>query len=206
MNSKIPQKRMLLYLLVAGCIPFLFVLIGLMSHLSELDELQDSLQRVQAVALARDKKQALNNIVRSHYRDADHFYIDKQLETTSLLEPEIEAVQKILQHKNAAEDEQIKKRLEQLTSGNTMSFSEGVVQTYPDFQETTETLVHPVEVNSTDLSKILSKVEGIDIGSFTPGPNRPQLIILDFKLERKKNIDKNEVFLLNMKLLKREFL
>lgn len=206
MNSKIPQTRILLYLLIAGCIPFLFVLIALLARLGELDDLQDSLQRVQTAALARDKKQALNNMVSSHYHDADHFYIDKQLETISLLEPEIEALQKILQHKNAAEDEQIKRRLEQLTAGNAMAFSEGVVQTYPDFQETTETLVHPVEVNASDLQKILAKVEGIDIGTAAPGPNRPQLIVLDFKLERKKNIDKNEVFLLNMKLLKREFL
>ncbi len=206
MNSKIPQKRMLLYILAAGLIPFLCVLVGLVASLSEMDEVQNSLQGVQAVALGREKKQALNNMVRSHFRDADHFYIDKQLETITLLEPEIDALQKILEHKNAAEDEQIKKRLEQLTSANSMSFSEGVVQTYPDFQETTETLVHPVEINTSDLQNVLAKVEGIDIGTYTPGPNRPQLIVLDLKLERKKSIDKNEVYQLNMKLLKREFL
>lgn len=100
-----------------------------------------------------------------------------------------------------------KKRLEFLTgTSNDLTFTEGVVQSNPIFQETTETLVHPVEIDTKDLRTILAKIEGTTIGNETPSPNRPQLIILDFKLEKKHVTDKNEVFLLNLKLLKREFL
>lgn len=207
MLKNIPLPRAVLYLVLLGFIPFIFVGLLFISQNNHLEELQGMIQNVQHQAFVKEKRQALNLAVRQHFKDADHFYIDKYLETLVFLEPEVEILQKIAADKNFNDDERIKKRLEFLTSqNNTLVFSEGVVQSFPLFQETNETLVHPVEVNATDIQKVLSRIEGISIGSFTPGPHRPQLIITEFKLDKKKINDKNEVFLLNLKLLKREFL
>lgn len=207
MLQNIPFQRMLIYVMVLCLIPFLFVLLQFYAKLGSINDLEARLDRVQHLALVQEKRQANNISVINHFKDADHFYIDKHLETLIFLEPEIEALQKIVNHKNLPEDEIIKKRLELLTGGgNSLKFSEGVVQTFPQFQETAETLIHPVEINVTDLQKILTRVEGISIGAFDPPPNRPQLIVLEFKLDKKRAADKNEVFILNMKLLKREFL
>lgn len=206
MFPSISQSRMLLYFFLISLLPIFIACIILWSQLSEMDELAYSLEGMQQTATMKERKQAQNMAVRNHFHDADHFYIDKNLETLTFLEPEIEGLQKLLTNKNLADDDAIKKRLELLTGpGNSMIFSEGVVQSSPLFQETTETLVHPVEINNSDLQKILAKIEGINIGSYTPGPNRPQLIILDFKLDKKNTSEKNEVFVLNLKLLKREF-
>lgn len=207
MLQGIPFQRALLYAMILCLIPLFFALGNFYSKLNSLDTLEAKLEQVQHLALVQEKRQANNITIINHYRDADHFYIDKNLETLTFLEPEVEALQKIVSHKNFPDDETIKKRLEFLTGpGNSLRFTEGVVQTFPQFQETTETLVHPVEVNIADLQKILARVEGLEIGSNKPALNRPQLIVLDFKLEKKKSLDKNEIFLLNMKLLKREFL
>lgn len=207
MFENMPKSRLLLYMLLAGLLPIIFVLFNFFAKEQNIGSLQSGLEELQEMTVLREKKQAINASVRNHYRDADHFYIDKQLETLTFLEPEIESLQKLLNNKNLAADEAIRKRLELLTGpGNVLSFSEGVVQSTPFFQETTETLVHSVEINGTDLQKLLAKIEGREIGPFTPGPNRPQLIILDFKLDRKSINEKNEVFTLNLKLLKREFL
>lgn len=207
MFQGIPFQRALLYAMALCLIPVFFVAMNFYSKKRDLSDLENRLETVQHLALVQEKRQANNLTVINHFRDADHFYIDKHLETMTFLEPEVEALQKIVNHKNFPDDETIKKRLEFLTgSGNSLRFSEGVVQTFPGFQETTETLVHPVEVNVSDLQKILARVEGVEIGPYKPALDRPQLIILDFKLEKKKSNEKNEVFLLNMKLLKREFL
>src|SRR5262249_5073493 len=143
--------------------------------------------------------------LRTHYKDSDRFYIDKQLESLTLLEPETEALQKIANQSHLIVDENVKKRLEFLTHDNHLVFSEGAVQNYPYFRETPESLVHPVEVDVEDLEDILAKIEGIEIGEYKPGPNRPQLIITDFKIDRKNVHDKNEVFNLDLKFIKREF-
>ena len=207
MLKNIPISRFVLYLFLLGLLPFVFVFFLHSSRKSDLEEIQSWIGNIQHQAFVKEKKQALNMAVRHHFRDADHFYIDKYLETLVFLEPEIEQLQKIVQDKNFADDERIKKRLELLTGeGNALVFSEGVVQTFPLFQEVSETLVHPVEVNAADIQKILARIEGVEMGKAAPGPNRPQLVITEFKLDKKKINDKNEVYLLNLKLIKREFL
>lgn len=206
MFNKISQLRLLVYFLLLGLIPFVFVFANFLSKHSRVELGIETLREMQLAAQLREKKQATNIAVCHHYGEADHFYIDKHLETLNFLENEIEGLQKIVSNKSYAEDETIKKRLEYLTTSNSLAFSEGVVQSCSLFQETTESLVHPVEISSMDVQKILAKVDGEDIGAHKPGPNRPQLIVLDFKLNKKNITEKNEVFVLNMKLLKREFL
>lgn len=207
MLKNIPLSRAILYLICLSLMPFAFIFFLFISKMNNLEELNNTIEMINHEAFMKEKKQALNLAVRQHFRDADHFYIDKYLETLVFLEPEIDTLQKIMMDKNFAEDERVKKRLEFLTTpANSLVFSEGVVQTFPMFQETTETLTHPVEVNRTDIQKILARIEGIDVGGFSPGPNRPQLVVTEFKLDKKKVNDKNEVFLLNLKLIKREFL
>lgn len=206
MLDGIPLQRLLLYILALCLLPFLFVLLHFFSVKSSIDAVEEKLNAVELLAITQEKRQAQNLTVINHFRDADHFYIDKRLESLSLLDPEVEALQKIVAHKNFTDDEEIKKRLDFLAGGgNSLRFTEGVVQTYPQFQETTETLIHPVEVNVQDVQKILSVIEGIQVGPYDPPPDRPQLIILDFKMDKKKLQDKNEVYLLNLKLLKREY-
>lgn len=207
MLSRIPLSKALLYGCLAGLLPIFIVVMLFFSQKSQLNDLESTLESIQYQAFNKEKKQALNMMVRQHFHDADHFYIDKHLETLVFLEPEIEMLQKIVNDKNFADDERIKRRLELLTTqANSLVFSEGVVQTFPLFQETVETLVHPVEINTDDLKKILAAIEGVEIGEFAPKDHRPQLLVLEFKLDKKKVYEKNEVFVLNMKLLKREFL
>lgn len=193
--------------MLLGVFPLLLIAFLMIQELSRMREIQESLTQLRYETLLKDKKQAFNVAVRRCFKDADHFYIDKHLETLVFLEPEIEGLQKILAEKNAILDEGFKKRLDFLTHGsNNLTFSEGVVQKFPFFHETLETLVHPVEINSQDLQKILARIEGVTIGPMPPGPGRPQLLITEFKLDKKKISERNEVYLLNLKLLKREFL
>ncbi len=207
MLKNIPVSRAILYILCLGMLPFVFVVFLFFSQKNDLNELNEHIELLEHQAFIKERKQALNSTIQNHFRDADHFYIDKYLETLVFLEPEIDQLQKIVQDKNFADDEKIKKRLEFLSGeANSLVFSEGVVQTFPQFQETTETLVHPVEVNSLDIKKVLAKIEGTPLGEYRAGPSRPQLLITEFRLDKKKVNDKNEVYLLNLKLIKREFL
>lgn len=187
-------------------LPSLLAALWVWSELSVVEGVRDQLENVKEHAFLKEKRQSSNQNLSTYYKDADHFYIDKQLETLTFLDPEVEALQKLTSRKNIPEDETVRRRLEKLTGPeNALSFTEGVVQNYGAFQETTETLSHPVEVSINDLYKILSRVEGVSINGEPIPEGRPQLIILDFRLNKKKSLDQNEVFQLNMKLLKREF-
>lgn len=206
MLNSIPPKRLLIYLLCAGLLPIFFAWLAFSSQLEQVNDLKQQIVNLQDQAFIRERKQTSNMAVKSHFSDVEHFYIDKYLETISLLEPETESLQGMLKNPNFPPDEAMKKRLETLVSNNHLVFTEGVVQSIPTFQEVTETLVHPVEVSTKNLQQILCMIEGIPLDGCVPPTNRPQLIILDFKIDKKKVSEKNEVFLLNLKLLKREFL
>lgn len=207
MFSNIPPQRLLIYTLVVGIIPILIIWYIISSNLNNIYGVQDRIWSLAEQAYIKEKKQASNLAIRQNYRDADHFYIDKNLETLTFLEPEIDSMKKLLNNPNYPDDEQMKKRIEQLTGPtNSLIFTEGVVQSTPIFQEVVETLVHTVEVDVKDLQSILCRIEGIAIGDCVPPPNRPQLIITDFKIDKKTVTENNQVFLLNLKLLRREFL
>lgn len=207
MTESIPKNRLVAYGLILGLIPLGIVLMNFASNLNDLSQTDQRIELIEEQILLLGQKQSVNIALMQSYKDADHFYIDKQLETLQFLEPEIESLQTAMNNKNIAEDETLKKRYEQLVgSGNSLSFSEGVVQSSPVLQEVVESLIHPVEVDVDNLKEVLAKIEGVEIGSYGPGPNRPQLIITDFKIDKKNAIDKNEVFQLNLKLLKREYL
>ncbi len=206
MFSTIPPKRLLIYILAAGVLPVLLVWYTIASQLHKTESLQSQILELEELSFLKERKQTSNIQVRAYFRDADHFYIDKYLETLTFLEPEIESMKKLLNNPNYPDDDLVKKRIEQLSGpGNSMIFTEGVVQSTPLFQEVTETLVHSVEVDVNDLKTILCRIEGIPLGPCVPPPNRPQLIITEFKIDRNTVSDKNEIYQLNLKLLKREF-
>ena len=207
MFSTIPPQRLLIYILVAAILPVLFAWYTIASNLHHTEELQSRIWQLQELSSIKEKKQISNMAVRSYFRDADHFYIDKHLETLTFLEPEIDSMRKLLNNPDYPDDDLVKKRIEHLSGpANSMIFTEGVVQSTPLFQEVTETLVHPVEVDVNDLKTILCRIEGVPLGgTCVPIPNRPQLIITDFKIDRTTVSEKNEIYQLNLKLLKREF-
>lgn len=205
--QNIPLTRGLLYVIGVGLLPFCFLFFQFSSKEEGIQELQERITDLQNQVMLKEGKQALNIAVRQHFKDADHFYIDKQVESLNFLEPELQVLQESTKDKNFTDDERVKKRIEFLSGpSNSLQFSEGVVQNFPFFQETIETLIHPVEVNAEDIKKILSRIEGVQIGSYQPAPDRPQLVITDFQIDKKKVTDQNETFLLNIKLIKREFL
>lgn len=207
MFKGIPQKRLVAYLLVLGLLPIIAVCMHIGSQLATARELTASLPELTDYALIKEGKMSHNRTVRAHYTDADHFYIDKQLESLTFLEDEVEGLNELASLSSYGNHPAMKRRLDFLTGQeNRLIFTEGVVQSYDGFQETQETLLHPIEVNGEDLKKLLARIEGRDIGPYSASPDRPQLIITDFKLDKKNTFGSNEVFILNLRLLKREFL
>lgn len=205
MLKNIPPSRLLLYILLLGLIPIAFAAFKVQSHYNSLAEARSQLENIQYSVLQHEKKQSSNTAIIAHYREGDHFYIDKNLEALTLLEPEISALQKVTQTSNYAGDEAIEKRLEILQSDNQILFTEGPVQSNAVYQETIETLTKPIEVDALDLQRLLERIENLPI-TVSIEEKRPQLIILDLRLDRKAPTPNHETFLLNLKLLKREYL
>lgn len=201
------QTRIIIYSLLLGLIPLLFVEMNYMSQKARQDNLSFALNEAITNATAKNAREFVNKQVKEQYRESNHFYIDKEIETISLLKDEVQSLNKYLSLGFHANEEQFRRRLQFHTSGqNTISFVEGSVKAYKGFQETQESLAHPVEADVGDVKAILSKIEGVQFSPEDPLPTqRPHLIITDWKMEKKKGLAQ-EVYVLDVKLIKREYL
>lgn len=203
MLDNIPQNRIILYIMILGLIIPILAFMNFTNAKGTLDSLSKGIEEIQTRAFVTERKQAVNKAVIEEYLNGDRFYVDKTLEKLTLLEPEKNTLQKVTENKNYVGDEAINRRLAFLKGKeNQMLFTEGVVINYPRFQETLLTLAKPVEVSVDDIRTILSLIEAPNPSAMPPPP---QLLITDFTLDRKTVSEKNEVFLLNLKILKREF-
>lgn len=197
--SFIPLKRLLLYLMILGLLPLFAALFLLQRNYEGLNELRTAFGEVQEMSRERRMKEATSLLAAQVYGGADPFYLDHILEPLELLGSERRALAKLIQESSFTGDELIEKRYAHLLShASRLQFTEGAVATGGGIHETKELLARPVEIDTEDLKIILESIEG-------KGGNKPQLMITDLRLVRKATPLKNEVFELNLALLKREF-
>lgn len=200
LRAQMPIKRQIYYLVLAGLLPLLFLLFDYISNHSALMLLETRVEAARLNAVRKEEKQALNRAVKEQFGQADQLFIDKELEKLPLLNDEHGALEKLLTSKSFTGNELAEKRYAFIAGpSNKLLFNEGSVQTGEGFQETVETLAHPVEVDAKDLKELLRRLEKLR-------PGQPQLIITEFKLDKKQTPLESEAFALNLKLLKREFL
>ncbi|MCB1149556.1 MAG: hypothetical protein KDK48_05260 [Chlamydiia bacterium] len=202
--SNIPFSRLKWYFIALGTLPILLAFWSLYSKVQTLNVIQNELLSVSEYALMKEKRQEINNAVISAFSGADRFYIDKQLESMTPLAQEVEILEKIAKQTNFTDNDLILQRLQTLKQKNRLVFAESNVQNFPRFTETQETLINPVEIDLNDLERILALVEGVEING-NSATDRPLLIISDLRLEKKESRPDSDTFLLNMKLIKREF-
>lgn len=202
----ISHTRMLIYCLFLGILPLVLVGSNYMMQQSKQDSLDYALSVAITASAAKNAREFQNKQVKAIYRDPDHFYIDKQIETITPLQGEIDALQKVLQRGFHVDEEQFRKRHQFLTNGqNAISIVEGSVKSYPGFQETQESLAHPIEADLNDIKMILSRVEGVPLEEQNQTLLRPHLFITEMKMEKKKGVSQ-ELFVVDLKIVKREYL
>jgi hypothetical protein len=203
----IPIKKYLshplawLAFLILGLVPFFCLILFFYMRLEELNTFEGRMEQAHKKAIIQKIHKEKENVFLTKIKNVDHFYIDKHLETLAFLEHEV----KRLQASAYDSDDMSKKRLAFLKEGsNRLLFSEEKIRHNETVQETEEKQQHPVEMNEEDLKKLLSLIEGTAIGPYLPKSNRPQLIIKNFELSKKPVSSEEDVFVVNMQLIKRE--
>ncbi|MCH9628120.1 MAG: hypothetical protein S4CHLAM2_17730 [Chlamydiales bacterium] len=199
MISSIPFSRLVIYLVVLGLLPLFFVGYTYTKQKNEWDFVARRIMSVRSLSEQKARKQSLNTIVRNKFSNTDPFYLDNQVASLSFLKKEREALDNLIQNPSFTGNEAAEKRHAFLSGeANQVQFTEGAVQSGEGVQERMVSLAHPVEVDTHDLKEILTRIEG-------NRPGKPQLLVSDFKLNKKAHPNGNEVYELSLKLLKREF-
>ncbi len=134
----------------------------------------------------------------ARHAHSDPYFLDQELESLRFLGKEQTLLQTWVSHPAMSSRKEFEQRLSFLQSErNRLLFTEEKTLTSPACKETREIQRHPIQLDETDLKALLALIEEIPSSSKN---QRPQLIITDFHLARK-----NQVFELQMHLLKRDF-
>ena len=161
-----------------------------------LSSIEQKLDYLQRFATEKTKKQTVNTLVKKKYNDTDDNYIDKHLETLVFLKNEIAALEKNIANDAFTNKTSAQKRLSFLLgTENKLLFSESSILSYNNIQETVETLKHHVEVDSENITTILSAIEGLSLDNTPIPPNKPQLIITDFSITKQHKPGRQETVL-----------
>ena len=185
--------------------PLALVVIGLLScslgwftvfyawqNLSKLQDRALYLKQKQQWML---KRQAKEQKLLNQMRNADHDYVEKEIQSLEFLTPEIQKL-----HSLSLSNPIYAKRLRSLTGAeNRLSFKEQNFQHLDHFREVELVQKTPVEMNKEDLEKVLERVE-------TPQKNLnpPNLCVKKLELQKKQDPTGEETFLVQLEILKRE--
>ncbi len=190
-------------LLSLALVPSLFYMLYFFTRMDTLESVQQQIAQLSKKADLQKFRKEEEELFLKKLKMADHYYIDKQLESQLFLESELKRYQAVLAYD--PEECWTKKRVQFLKEGtNRLRFSEQNLKNIHGFQEVEEVQQHTVEMNLEDLKQLLAHIEDVTIGPYLPHPNSPQLIIKNFELTKKKLKENEEVYLVNLQLIKRE--
>ena len=161
-------------------LPFLLILFNFFGELQNQQILRARIQILEEkTAQVADRKQK-NEKVLAQLRKSEPQFLEKNLESLSFAS------------------------LAENGGENRLAFQEEQPRRAEQIEEVEIKQKSPVLVSEDELKKILSLLEAKTIGSNTPDPSSPQILVKDLKLAKKMNEQDDELYEVMLELIKRE--
>lgn len=140
----------------------------------------------------------------SQIQKANTNYLQDHLSSLSFLLPEQQKWKMFLAGLGSSPE--IKEKFAFLENmDNNLLFLENTFQKTPLFEEKEFTQQKSIKLNQEDLKKLLSLIEGIEIGSYHPIKESPQILITSFSLDKTAFSEMQEdIYTVQMQILTRQ--
>ncbi len=199
--SKSPFFFLLMLLPILAGSAYLF------SSYAKIKELEERFYNACKKGRSAIEKKAQKEQFLERYAKPNPYFLDEKIESLTFLSGEILELETLIRHPALADKKLFESRLHFLKNGeNRLHFVENEIRSSATIKETEEKQRHPVQMNGEDIKKLLSEIEDIPIESHVSSEHRPQMVITDFRLEKKQTPIKTEVFEVEMQCIKREFI
>jgi len=205
LNSFISSRMKFWMVIGISALPLFFAFFFLYLKNEETSVLEERVSDLATIAAKSLKKRSIKFETIKKYSDSNPYYLNHYLEPLLFCEKEIHLLNRLSYHPAFTKNEDIKERLRFLKNENTMKFAEENTNSTSQVKEIEENLCSSIEIDNCDLEKILSLIEGRQINDNIPPKDTPQLFIKFFSLTKKPTISSNEIFNLELQLIKREF-
>lgn len=138
------------------------------------------------------------------YAGADPDFLSKYVEPVSFLSSDVKMLSEIQNSASTSQYKPLQDRLLFLQGDkNRLRFKEIAKRENGSFYEKQLAIIHPVEVDALDIGKLLSLIEGVEIGEFPRAYQRPDLQIQKIHLIKKENCEERELYTLDLELTQR---
>lgn len=185
-------------------IPLLTIALILWIQSKEVEKLERRFSQAARKEKVANERKLRKEKFTARYSQAAPYFLDQQIESLDLLCAEREKLESLLHHPAFPESAEIKRRLDHIKK-NKLSFAEEHIRKTSRMKEVEEKQRYPVQMDETDLKKVLSRLEDATVDSFTPPDHPPQILIRDFEMKKQMTSLQSEVFEVEMALIKREF-
>lgn len=182
--------------------PFFLMIANLMPRFMLLRETEQTFDAAALQGRIALEKRVEKEKFLTRYSHCEPYFIDHSLESYLFLQTHLKDLKAMQNHPACQNREAVLRRIAFLEGPeNRLSFAEENIRSSKRIKETEERLLHPVEIETEDLDRLLSWIEDVPVGRYLPSPHSPQFLIQDFSLSRKEDA----VYELNISLLQREF-
>jgi hypothetical protein len=193
------------WLIACGLLPCLLTIFFQVKAEKKLHRLSEDARYLKKKQQLTEQKRKLQQGLLTQMQKAHRDYLENEIESLQFMLPEIQKLQAFL-HLNTNNEEN-QKRLNYLQSGqNSLRFRQQNFQRVGSLQEMEAKQLHPVEMNREDLKNLLARIENLQIGKIIHNSFPPDLLIKNIEVIKKPLPSDEEVFLVNLELIKREMI
>lgn len=185
-----------LFIWLLALLPCLATLFYFSVRIQQCSDWQEKCQQLCKQTRPLYKEHATETRWLQRYGSASPYFLNQTVETLQLLAPEIAWLHATANHPALMERPLLQERLSFLCgSDNQITFAAEASRSTPHWKESEERLFHPVQISEADLWSLLQLLDS---------PNAPQLILLDFRLQKMDFPFHNQGFECDFRLLKRD--
>lgn len=187
--------------LIGIFLPITIVSFVLFQKQTRIKDLQAEFEKTLHTAKVTEKKRKMDKDFIDQYSTVNPYYIDQVIEPFCFLQNEKKLLEPLLSHPAFQNVPSIKDRYDFINGKkNKLRFIEDAFRSSSSIKEVEMHQKKGIELDEKDLIDLLTLIEENN------NHDKPQLLITSFSLEKKKKENNNEVFILNLDLLKREFI
>lgn len=185
----------------------LFPLLGASFYIflvsKRVEELEDRFRSAQKKEKLAFQRKEMKEKFLARYSNPDPYFLDRQIESFHPLTREETKLLSLQNHPAYPESSSLEERLVFIRE-NKLAFIEDKISLEKEMKETEERQRAPIQVDESDLKKLLCLIEDLPDGEAT-FERRPQILIKEFRMKKVETPLETETFEVKMDLIKREF-
>lgn len=199
--SSLPVQRLVFYMLSVLLLPIVVAYIYTQSLITNAHDTFQEFQRSELQIQQKIGQQKQNKAIIHKYAHKDPLFLHKNIESLPFLQTEIQALKKQLGVSCTPDDVALQRRLQTLLqTDNKCTFLETSTENGSFYKQIIETQNKAIEIDNADLETILQIIETED----ETQKEKPHLLVLEARLDRKKNL-LSDSWSLFLKILRREY-